>query len=136
MATPRKSKVDPTHDFLWSDDTPFNGWLVIGIVPPRYVPTGEQWANVAYGNQRVLIEMPVFYVINITEGKADQNASVIYTSDLTPPNTEYVCWFQDINGVYLSMTASDRFVVTADTFTPPYDLLQVPIVGQEYPVPD
>lgn len=136
MAAPRKSKVDPSHEFLWSDDSPFDGYLIVGIVPPRYIPDGTEWASVAYGDSKVLISMPPFYVIKITEGYADQISSVIYTSDLDPPNTEYVCWFMDINKKYLSLTASDRFIVTSETFTPPYDLLQVPIVGQTYPEPD
>ena len=132
MATaPRTSRANPSATVVWpNDSTTFDGWLLIGIVPPVVTVSGGSSPidapHVAYGNQIILEKLPTFYVTPIIEGKYDQNCRVFYSSDLEPSGVTYVAWLFDRTWRAVdSPTISDAFTVTSETFSPTLNLLGI-----------
>lgn len=137
MATtsaPRTSVVDPSVTLAWSDGTPFDGWIWVGVVPPTL--SGTDFASVAVGNQNIYEQIPPIYYISVKAGVADPTVSVFYTSDLDPPGVQYVTLFYDRTGRKISATYSAQFNVTASTFNPLPPTLTAPIAGSTPPTPN
>jgi len=80
--------------------------------------------------------LPPFYQIRIKYGQPDQATKVFYTSDIVPPNTEYVAWLADANLQLMTPTPSTTFTVTEDTFTPPEIVAVTTFPSDSYPVPN
>ena len=132
MATaPRTSRANPATTVTWPNNSAtFDGWLLIGIVPPTVTESGGgspvASPYVAYGNQIILEKLPTFYVIPIIEGKFDQNCRVFYTSDLQPTGVTYVAWLFDRTWRAVdSPSISDAFTVTSETFSPTLNVIGI-----------
>ena len=150
MATaPRTAKIDSSLTVTWAtpSGTLFDGWMLIGIVPPSVTGADAVATNapyIAYGNQIALEKIPTFYVIPIVEGKFDQNCRVLFTSDLQPPRCRYVAWLYDRTWRMIDAPGApspplfpDAFEVTTDPFTPPYSMTGPQAVpGLTAPSPD
>lgn len=137
MATtsaPRTSVVDPSVALQWSDGTPFDGWIWVGVVPPTL--GGTVFASMAIGNQHIYEQIPVVYYITVQAGIADPTVSVFWTSDLDPPGVQYVTLFYDRTGRKLSASYSAQFTVTGATFNPLPPTLTVPSAGSTPPTPN
>jgi len=115
MSAPRKSTA--TGTIYWSNGDLFDGWLLIGVVPPQ--SGGTNWPTVKPSDMVSPIALPPFYMIRIKLGTPETNTKVFYTSDITPPNTEYVAWLCDINYQLMTTEPSTTFTVTSTTFEPP-----------------
>ena len=131
MAIPRQSKVSPSLTVTWSDATVFDGFLIIGVVPPTLSST--DFANVAVGNLSTFVPLPKFYRFRIDAGKVDQSVGVYYTSDVSPPGVTYVVQFQDKTGRMITSSWSAAFTVTDSTFTPTVPTMTVPTSGATPP---
>lgn len=125
----RVSKPSSSATVTWSNGDLFDGYLFVGIVPPQF--SGVDSPTIDWGDYPELVEIPKIYPINIVAGKYDQSSGVHYTSDLNPPNTQFVAWFQDRAGKVFG--PSVQFTVTAATFTPPAVTLTIPSVGSNLP---
>lgn len=132
MSAPRKSAVATSNTFLWSNGTNFDGWLIIGIVPPQAGGV-TNWPSMTPGDMTSPVALPPFYQIRIRDGRAETATKVIYTSDIVPPNTTYVAWLCDVNKRLMTSTASATFTVTSDTFSPPAITATIPSVGNDPP---
>lgn len=131
MSAPRKASVSPSASFTWSNGTNFDGWLLVGVVPP--VRDDENWPSVTPGDLTSPEKLPPFYMIRIRNGRAENATKVFYTSDIVPPNTVYVAWLCDVNKKLMTSTPSATFTVTTDTFTPPSITATAPSVGNDPP---
>lgn len=131
---PRTSVVASSVVVKWSDQTLFDGFLLIGVVPPTLSAT--DFISVAVGEQKGYIQLPRFYMISIVQGQCDPSVGVFWTSDLDPPGVTYVDWIYDRTGRKLTANASIQFTVTADTFSPPIATLTVSTLGSTPPTPN
>ena len=133
MADPRRSKFNPSTTVQWSDGTNFDGWILVGVVPPTF--SGTDSAYVSFSDGKPVVRLPVFAFVPITDGKFHTSSSVIFTSDLQPPNTKYVVWYYDSIRRQIAGPSS-AVTVTADPFTPPSLTLTAPTAGSTNPTPD
>lgn len=113
----RKSKVDPTVTFTWTNGSAFTGYLVLGTVLPELASSA--WPSLAYGHQQILEELPQKQRISIIDGAASQNDDVFYTADIDPPNVKYVALLYDRNMRKVTSTViGSAFMVASTYFTP------------------
>jgi len=122
MATARTSKADSSTTLSWSDGNLFQGYLLLGLAAPTGRPSVELSSYIG------IVEIPIFTLIPITDGKYHQATEVFYTTDLTPPNTTYFAWLLDKTGTQVG-SVSTSFTVTTNPFTPPSFTMTVPAVG-------
>jgi len=133
MAIPRVGRFSQDATLSWTDSSLFNGFILVGIVPPT--SGGTDWAQLSISDYYPPQRVPVFARVPITLGKYNSVAGLFFTADLEPPNTRYVCWFYDSTGRQIA-GPSAQFQVTTDPFTPPTPTLTVPSVGSVNPTPD
>jgi hypothetical protein len=119
----------PTGTITWSDGTPFDGTVGIGL---KHLIDGSSanWPSISLGNAANRRPVPRWTIIAINEGQFDPNASVWYNADLTPPNSQYVARYADANGKLVSNLTS-AFTVSTSTFTIPSVILTLPTVGSD-----
>jgi len=132
MSAPRKSTC--TGTFYWSNGDLFDGYLLIGVVPPQ--SGGAVWPTVMPSDITSPLPLPPFYMIRLKLGIPETQTKVLYTSDITPPNTEYVAWLCDINLQLMTPTPSTTFTVTESTFTPPEIVAVTTFPSGDYPEPN
>lgn len=122
MSTARTAKADSSVVLSWSNAELFQGYLLIGIAAPTGRPSVEVSSYVG------IVEVPIFTLIPVVDGKYNQATEVFYTTDLTPPNTTYFAWLLDKTGTQVG-SVSTSFTVTTNPFTPPSFTMTVPAVG-------
>lgn len=105
-----------TGTVQWSDETPFNGFAVLRLVPPRNVG-GELW-DALYQNTT---KIPTRTVIPIVDGEFDSDIKLIYNTDISPQNNKYIIYYYSSNGVLVGEPddITDAFLVDAASVTPP-----------------
>lgn len=137
MATsvPQSATLSQSVTVTWSDGTPFNGFLLIGLVYPT---SGSEWAEVDLGGQSPGERLPQFQRVPIVNGQYDNSVGVLYNSSISPPNTKYVAWFYDQSTFPPRQICGPTsfFTVTSSPLTPPTCSLTIPTAGTEAPVPD
>ena len=124
----RSAKVLSTFTQLWSSGADFDGYMLVGVV----VPTGKPRCEL--GLYSGVVDVPIFTLFPITNGVFDASTELIYTSDLTPPNAQYVAWLCDKSFQQIG-TVSTAFTVTSTPWTPPTITATVPSAGSS-PVPN
>lgn len=105
-----------TGTVKWTDETPFNGYAVIRLVPPRNV-AGDFWATLfAEG-----IQIPTRTVVPITNGAFNTNIKLIYNADISPQNNKYTIYYYSGGGVLVGEPSdiTDAFTVSAESTAPP-----------------
>ena len=128
--TPRRAKFDGEVTVTWDDLSNFNGFLLVGVE----LPTNYSFYTVA--GTIPTAKLPIFARIPITNGKFSTSSSLFYNADLTPPNTQYVCWYYDLYNLTPVAGPSTPFQVTSDPITPPVLTLTAPLVSNTPPLPD
>ena len=123
------SKISNT--FTWSDASNFNGFAVIGIVLPT--SGGVNWPYPSTENSPET-RFPIWSVIPIENGVANQNVGLLYTADLNPPNTKYG-WYAYDRAFKQVAGPSATFTVTAATTSLPSLTLTAPSAGSVVPTP-
>ena len=129
---PRRAKFSQSAVVSWSSGGPFDGYCLIGVVVPSF--SGTDSAYVTLNDTQPIVRLPLFAYIPIVAGTFQQESSMIFTSDLEPPNTKYVCWYYDTVGRQIAGPSS-TFTVTTDPFTPPTLTLTAPTAGSTIPTP-
>jgi hypothetical protein len=119
------------NQVTWSDGTPFDGFIRLGLVVPQYGGT----VNAPFlASQHVTpaLELPLNTLIFITNGQPDTSTGVVYNTSISPPNSQYVAWWYDAAG-HLLAGPSAQFSITSSPFTPPTVTLTAPSVGSTIP---
>jgi len=132
MALPQVGKFDQSVTVQWSNGSNFDGFILVGLVPPTNV---TDWAEIGISGYYPPQRVPVFARVPIVDGKFDSTAGLFFNADLEPPNTRYVAWYYDITRRQIAGPSS-QFQVTADPFTPPSLTLTAPSAGSTNPTPD
>jgi len=133
MADPRKGKLSQSVTVLWSDGSNFNGYLLIGIVPPT--AGGTDYTSLVSGDSYPVQRLPVFTLVPIKEGKYHDTTAIFFTADMEPPTSTYKAWLYDATRRQIA-GPSAPFTVSTDPFTPPSFTATVPASGGADPVPD
>jgi len=133
MPNPQSARL--SGDIRWSDNSPFNGFGVIGLVLPT--AGGINWPELTIEPNAPKQRLPLWSTIPIKAGIFNQALGLWFTNDISPPNTKYAIWYYDTSGKMVGMPtdASDFFTVTLNPTTPPVYTLTVPSVGTEIPNP-
>lgn len=123
----------PTGTVTWSDGTPFDGMLWIGL---KSLVNGSAvaWPTISLGNRASKRSVPIWSPIPIAEGAYGTDFGVWYSADLTPHNSQYIAYYYDSNGVQIAGPSS-AFSVSTPTFSVPALTLTVPSMGSN-PTPD
>ena len=134
-STPQSASLSQSVTVLWSDGSLFNGFILIGLVYPT---NGSQWAEVDLGGQAPGERLPQFTKVAIVNGKFDNSVGIVYTSSISPPNTQYVAWYYDQSTYPPRQICGPTtfFTVNTGTVTPPTCTLTSPTAGTEPPSPD
>lgn len=117
----------------WSDGTAFDGYALIGI---KELIDGSSavWPSISIGNTPVKRTLPKWIMLPIAEGSFLNTCAVPFNADLTPPQSNYVAWYYDVNDKQVAGPTT-AFTVTATTFTVPLVTLTAPTVGSN-PTPN
>lgn len=129
----RVARANAPGGVNWSNGKPFNGFILIGVVPPT--SGGSDWPSVSFGFLDSSQRLPPFYVIKINNGVFDSSAAVFYNADLIPENVVYVAWYYDANKRMIAGPTT-QFTVSSDPFTPPIPTLTAPSSGSNPPQPN
>lgn len=123
----------PTGTVSWSDGTPFDGVLWIGL---KSLVNGSAvaWPTFSLGNRSSRRVIPIWSPIPIAEGAYGTNFGVWYNADITPHDSQYIAYYYDSNGVQIAGPSS-AFSVSSATFSVPALTLTVPTMGSN-PTPD
>lgn len=119
----------------WSDGSPFNGFLLLGLVLPINVTA---WAELDLAGQYPGERLPIFTRIPITSGQFSKDAGVIYSTSINPPNTKYAAFYYDSSAYPPRQIAADPtlFSVTSTPITLVPPTLTAPTAGTVAPTPD
>lgn len=129
----RSAKLTGTVE--WSDGTPFDGRVMIGIALPT--ASGVDYATVKLENTFPGRPRPKWAIIPIKNGQFDQNLKVIFNADLQPPGCRYVAYFYDNNGYLIAPSPpASMFDITADPHTMSVPTLTVPTGPVTGPEPE
>ena len=138
MAQARKALFSQAQTFSWSNGDLFNGAAIIGLVVPTLSGTAATvWPQVNYGETFDNVPLPKsFAKIPITEGKLDSSLGLFYTSEMTPPNIQYIHYIMDSTNKVIAGPGT-LFNVTSSPVTLPTLTLTVPSqTNAVAPVPD
>lgn len=90
--------------------------------------SGVAWPTIALANQTTRRVVPTWAPIPIIEGQFLPTFGVYYNADLNPPNSQYIAYVYDNNGVQVA-GPSIAFTISTPTFAPPSLTLTLPSVG-------
>lgn len=123
----------PTTQVLWSDQTPFSGYVLAVLSNPTDNTT--PWAEMDLGNINNL-RLPQFQLIPIVAGLYNQSCGLYKNSDLLPPGSQYQLYYYDA-GMRQIAGPSVAFSVTASPISNlPAVTLTVPAAAGAFPAPD
>ncbi len=132
------AKAALTGTVTWSDSTPFDGYLLLGLVLPR---NGDgQWVTVVMEGVFPTTSLPIWNVVPISAGQFDPNTFVWLNTSLTPENTQYVAYWYDLNNrrIYPSLLGGPPvtpFTITTAPYAISVPSLDPPSTASQYPVP-
>lgn len=134
MATPPSTAV-LSGSPAWSNGTPFDGWVRLGLVLPTN--SDGSWPSAIFGAQTTAQRLPIWIEVPINAGTFNQQTKIWYNSSIDPPNTQYVAYWYDGNNRRLFPATGDsptpfvvnQFTVTGGTYTISIPMLTVPSVG-------
>ncbi len=127
----QKAKINDATPVTWSNGANFTGILRVGIVVPSFgVDTDSEGVTVL--NVTPTLNLPLNTIFPVTNGKIDQSTELLYNASISPPNSQYVCWFYDSVGRLIA-GPSTQFSVTSTPVTLPVLTLTAPVVGSTIP---
>ncbi len=134
VTPPRIAKFPQSPTIQWSDGTNFNGFCLIGYIPPTDGVTS--YTQTDYGKQSPAEILPTFAVIPIVDGLYNASLGLFWNADISPPNSTYNARYYDTTKRLIA-GPSVAFSVTSDPIsTIPAATLTVPIAGGTAPTPD
>lgn len=134
MATPSRSKLTTSSGYVyWSDDSKFDGFLLVSINMPEPQASEGAYPEVSVDARYPRVRIPQWITIPIIDGVIDQHCTLIYTASLEPPNTRYYIYYLDITmqKILAEPGDSDAFAVSEATTTITQPTLTVPTAPTE-----
>ena len=131
---PSTATLNPATTITWSDESLFNGFLLLGLVVPT--SGGTAWAELDLGGETTNERLPIFTRVAVVDGKFDTTVGILYNSAITPPNSKYAAWYYDTSVPARQINGpSTLFSVSATPLTPPTLTFTVPTAGVTAPTP-
>lgn len=115
----------------WSDGTTFEGFCLLGLVPPTVLGSSATKFYAKFKEHKT--EIPQWLTLRVRNGVIDARTKVRYNTSISPPNTQYVCYFVDISGTIIA--TNSLFTVTDSPYTLVEPTLTVPTAGATAPTP-
>lgn len=135
MSTVTLRAGNATGSVSWSDGTPFDGYALVGFKHLVDGLTTVNWPSISQGHQFVKRTVPEWAKLPIVNGQYDNQIGLYFNADLQPPNSQYVAFLYDVNGVRVLASATSPFTVSAGAFTIPFATPAIPTQGTN-PTPD
>ena len=129
MASEQKAEL--TGTISYSDGTKFNGWMLVGLVPPLRGSTAYSSFYKVYAQQRT--KLPQWVSFQIKDGEFQSPAKLRFNTSISPPNTKYVSFFVDYEGNTLA--TGSLFTVTATPHAIVEPSFSLPTAGTTAPTP-
>lgn len=129
MASEQKAEL--TGTITYSDGTNFNGWMLVGLVPPLRGSTAYTSFYKVYSQQRT--KLPQWVSFQIKDGEFQSPAKLRFNSSISPPSTKYVSFFVDYEGNTLA--TGSLFTVTATPHAIVEPSFAIPTPGTTAPTP-
>ena len=136
MIFPIPPKAILSGTAAWTDGTPFDGYLHLGLVLPQN--SDGQWPTVTLAGLPSPQRLPIWTVVPIVGGIYDNQTKVWQNKGMTPPGTQYVAYWYDLSRRRLfppTGTSPTPFSINSTAFTMPTPTLTAPTSGT-VPVPD
>lgn len=138
MPTPSYATLSGT--VTWSDGTLFDGYLYLGLVMPAN--SDGVWPTATLSGQGSPQRLPIWTVVPVMSGVFNPQTRVLYNNSLTPPHTQYVAYWYDLNmrrvapgptaiTVPFSINVSP-YVISIPTLTSPSTSNTIPVTGDGY----
>lgn len=116
---PQSAQVNTNNLVEYSDTTPFNGFLWLGLE----LPSAGTYTQPTLWNSYRYTQLPRYIQIPIIAGQIDQTTQVFLTTQQEPPGTQYVAYWFDAEGNLIAPTSGTAtpFSITDITYiiTPP-----------------
>lgn len=146
IPAPRYGLFNSGQVFNWSNGSPFSGFALIGLVFPTFTSGADSYGEIDYGSLYPSLGLPRWQRVPILFGSINTSCGLFVNNDLTPPGSQYICYYYDSTGRQIAGPSSP-FTVAAgpDTFpggnvVGPVNLpvltLTVPSLVGPLPVPD
>lgn len=119
MLTPRVASLTSASPVLWSDGTPFDGYMVAMLSLPG------TYAQVNLSNSPSPLRIPLNTKVPIVQGVLDTSCGIYFNSDIDPPTSKYVFYFVDATNTPVGV-GSGLLSVAANPFAVPVPSLPVP----------
>lgn len=111
------AQITTSADIAWASGEPFDGYLVLKLVPP------DGRLNCVWEDTGVRAASR--YVVPVVAGVLDVNVKIPYTASLTPPGSQYRAFWYDKALIQIAAAAgfititADPTVITPATLTDP-----------------
>jgi hypothetical protein len=120
----------------WSDSSAFDGYVMLGLVLPQN--SDGIWPTVGIEGVFPPQRIPIWTVVPISNGSFDVNTYVFYNTSITPPGTQYVAYWYDLNKRRIfpaTGNAPAQFSVTTSPLAIAIPTLTIPTNSGVVPVP-
>lgn len=132
--TPNTAKL--TGSVTWSDGSPFDGWLLLGLVLPENAD--GQWPTTVLNGATIQQRLPLWAKIPITAGAFDSQTSILYNTSVEPPASRYVAYWYDKNHRRIFPATGvppTPFTISANPYAIALPTLTAPSNSATLPVP-
>lgn len=126
-----EQKADLTGTITYDDGTPFNGWMLVGLVPPLRGNIPYMSFYKVFAQQRT--KLPQWVTFQIKNGEFQPTANLRYNTSISPPSTKYVSFFVDYEGN--TIATGTLFEVTASPHLIVEPSFSIPTSGTNVPTP-
>ena len=124
----------PQAQLLWTNDVPFNGFALIGLIPP--ILDSVTYTEGDYGLSMPTDALPQFAIIPIINGYFNGSVGLYYNEDISPPNTTYNARFYDTTKRLIAGPSPAFTVASNPIDSIPNPTLDAPEAGGTPPSPD
>lgn len=131
---PASQLVTNPATVVWSDGTPFDGFLFLGLE----LPTNTSYAKFGLWGTLRAQDLPQYIKVPIIAGAIDQATQIYYNQYMTPPGSQYFAYWFTREGVLIAPASGTAtgISVTIATTTLTVPTLTVPTYsGAAPPVP-
>lgn len=110
----RTASLTNSVDIIWSDATPFNGYLFMVLGYPT--SSGTAWPSVAIGDHFPNETLPRTTVFPIKNGDIItlNSPKLFFNADIVPPGSRYFPYFYDSNLKLVSNASVNGVPITVD----------------------
>jgi hypothetical protein len=136
LSTTIPPKASLTGSPLWSDGTPFDGYVLLGLVMPQNAD--GQWPTLALEGVFPPVSLPIWTQIPISAGVFDPNSFVWLNTSVSPGHTQYVAYWYDLNKRRIfpaTGTPPTPFTITTTAFAINIPTLTTPATSATLPTP-